>query len=123
MPYDPTSDAGYVRLLISDVSDTPVFTDAEIASFITRESSPKRAAARALLTIAANEALLAKKITTQDLTTDGPATAEALRKLAAQLRAEDAEDEATTSGWGLEIVPNWPWSRPPELTGYPYPHA
>ena len=123
MPYDPTSDAGYVRLLISDVSDTPVFTDAEIASFITRESSPKRAAARALLTIAANEALLAKKITTQDLTTDGPATAEALRKLAAQLRAEDAEDEATTSGWGLEIVPNRPWSRPPELTGYPYPHA
>lgn len=101
--YDPETDSGYIRLLISDTGTDPVFTDDEIAAFLAHETGPKRAAARALLTIAANEALLAKKITTQDLATDGPAVAEALRKLAAQLRAE-ADTDDQSAQWGMEIV-------------------
>jgi len=110
MPYDPSTDAGYLRLLISDVSDSsPVFDEAELAAFLTREGSIKRAAVRALLTIANNELLLAKVIRSQDVQTDGAKLSAELRALAAVYKAEaDAEETAPTDGaqaWAVELVP------------------
>ena len=80
-------------------------------------------AARALRTIAASEVLLAKKITTQDLSTDGPAVAAELRKQAAGLRARADQQSAKVNeeAWGLAIFD--PNRRPakPELTEWPHP--
>ena len=48
--------------------------------------------------IAVNEVLVQKRIRLLDLTTDGPAEANALRALAAQYRAEADEEAATAAG-------------------------
>ncbi|RCK68272.1 hypothetical protein DT076_16620 [Desertihabitans brevis] len=101
--YDPTSDRGYLRLLISDLGDTPVFDDQELDAILARTRGPKRAAAEALLIIAGNEARLSKKITTQDLSTDGPALARELREQAAALRA-DADAEDADADWGFTVT-------------------
>lgn len=58
-----------------------------------RDGSPNWATHKALLTIAMSEALLSKKITTQDLSTDGPAVAASLMKLADYYKAQ-ADTEA-----------------------------
>ena len=94
---DPVSQ---VRLIIGDTNaDDPDFDNDQIKGFLTiARDSVLRAAADALDAIASNEALLSKKITTQDRSSDGPAVADALRKHAAALRArakeeEDAEDD------------------------------
>lgn len=63
------------------------------------------AAADALLAIAANEALVSKKIRTEDLSTDGSVIANSLRQIAQEFRTrqkeEDAEDAALEA---FEIV-------------------
>lgn len=104
--YSPDSDAGYVRLLISDTGPLEfVFADVEIAAFLAREGGPLRAAAQALDTIADNEALTSKAIRTQDLQTDGPKVADSLRKRAAALRQRAAETgEGETDTTGFEVV-------------------
>jgi len=98
---DFSTDAAKVRLLIGDIDDTArIFNDAAINAFIglALDNNVKRAAAQALLTIAVNETLVQKRIRLLDLSTDGPAEAEALRALAkelmAQADAEEAEDGA-----------------------------
>lgn len=97
IPYDPASLAGQVRLLIDDVSEDPVFTGAEIDSFLAmNKANALRAAAQALLMIAGSEARISKRITTQDLSTDGPAVAKELREQAAALRKQADEDEEAT---------------------------
>lgn len=97
---DPTTDIGRVRLLITDLTEPPLFTDEQIQAFLTLEGdSVKLAAASALETIARSEALVSKRITTQDLSTDGPAVARELRASAAALRAQ-----ADTDSFGLDIV-------------------
>jgi hypothetical protein len=107
MPYDPATPVGQVRLLIVDTSSDPVFDDAEINAFLTLcQSSVKRAAARALETIAADEALTSKRITDHDLSTDGPAVAAELRMLAAALRAEAVSDDALTAGSPVYSFPD-----------------
>lgn len=99
MPYDPSTPTGQVRLLINDTTSDPVFDDTEISTFLTLcQDSPKRAAARALETIAADEALTSKVITDHELSTNGAALAGELRQLAASLRAEAVADDALTSG-------------------------
>lgn len=103
---DPASDVGRVRLLITDVVEPALFDDAQIDAFLAMEGGVKLAAATALETIARSEALISKKITTQDLSTDGPAVAKELRESAKALReqaAVEAEAEAD-DGFGLEIV-------------------
>lgn len=85
-----------VRLLIGDIDNTEqIFNDQAINAFIDMalDNNLKRAAASALMTIAVNEVLVQKRIKLLDLSTDGPAEAEALRKLATQLRAEADEEE------------------------------
>lgn len=87
MPVDVTTPLGQVRLLINDTTDSPVFSDPEIAAFLLLEGqNVKLAAAQALDTIADDEALTSKVIRTQDLSTDGASVAEGLRQRAQQLR-------------------------------------
>lgn len=89
MPVDVTTPLGRVRLLINDTSDSPVFSDAEIAAFLELEGdNVKLAAAQALDTIADDEALTSKVIRTQDLQTDGAAVAAQLRERAKELRSD-----------------------------------
>lgn len=103
--HDLSTDTGYVRLLISDLQDEPIFSDEEIHTVLTHETSPKRAAAQLLLIIAGSELLLAKKLTTQDLVTDGPAVAKELREQAAVLRREAADEAAgSDEAWGFTIT-------------------
>jgi hypothetical protein len=98
--YNPTDDTGKVRLLITDRdSSNQTFSDEEIAVFLELGGSVFRGAAQALETIAANEVLVQKRIKTLSLQTDGPACAEALRKLAESLRARDDESDA-----GFDVV-------------------
>lgn len=117
--YDPATPAGMVRLLIDDTSLDPVFTDPEIAAFLNLNGgSELRAAAQALLMIAGSEARLAKKITSQDLQTDGPAVAAELRAQAQALRAQaDADDAASVDAGVFEVV-EYPYGQAPapELT-------
>lgn len=90
--YTPGTLAGRVRLLCTDTdADRVIFEDEEIAAFLAMEGANLcRAAALALETIAANEALVEKRIKLLDLTTDGPAVATALLARAKELRARAA---------------------------------
>lgn len=92
--YDPSTSAGRVRLLATDTdAERPIFDDDEIDAFLALEESVFPAAALALETIAANEALVQKRIKVLDLSTDGPAVAKALMERARELRAREAADE------------------------------
>jgi hypothetical protein len=107
MPYDLSTPVGQVRLLISDTTDDPVFGDDDLGVFLTLcHNSVKRAAARALETIAGDEALTSKRITSQDVSTDGPAVAAELRQLAASLKAEAVFDDAQTAGTPVWAFPD-----------------
>ena len=116
--YNPTTPVGQVRLLIDD-AHANVFSDLELATFLNLNSgSVLKAAAQALLMIAGSEARLSKKITSQDLQTDGPAVAAELRAQAKQLRAQADQDEADTTGAGVFEVVEYPYGQAaaPELT-------
>lgn len=109
--YDPSTDAGRVRLLAADTdTSNPLLQDADITAMLEMEGgSVKRAAAQALDTIASSEALVSKKIRTQDLQTDGPAVAAELRARAVALRQQADQDDEVTGG-GLDIVDFDPWA-------------
>ncbi len=117
MAYDVTTPLGRVRLLINDTTEDPVFEDTDIAAFLELEDdSVKRAAAQALDTIADDEALTSKAIRTQDLATDGPKVAAALRVRAAALRAQaDKADDDADEGY-FSLVPMVGGQHAPELT-------
>lgn len=107
--YDPTTDRGKVRLLISDIDDTDVsrqlYQDDAIDAFLAMNAGVKRAAAAALHAIAGNLAQVLRVIKTQDLATDGAKTADALRLLAKQLRDEaDRDDDDLADEGNLLIV-------------------
>jgi hypothetical protein len=100
---------GKVRLLILDTATAPadrLFTDAQLDAFLDMNGrNVKRTAAHALITVATSEALLSKKIRTQDLATDGPAVSAELRALAAVLNGQaDTEDQAA-AGSVFELIP------------------
>jgi len=102
-----STDVAKVRLLISDIDDaSQIFNDQAISAFLSMalDGNIKRAAAQALLVMATNEVLVQKRIKLLDLSTDGPAEAEALRKLALQYRAEADEEEITDAfDWAEQI--------------------
>lgn len=110
------ADIAYVRDLTADLDPTNwLLSDELIQRLLTREPDHRLAAARALDIIAASEVLVSKKIRTQDLSTDGPAVAAALRAQAAALR-----DEVTAEGeeWdGFDVVPTVTGTLRPEHTG------
>ena len=97
--YDLSTEAGKVRLLITDTDlENEIFSDSEINTFLSLtavdgSNDVNLASAIALETIAASEALVQKKIKLLDLTTDGPAVADSLRKAAALLR-EQSDNES-----------------------------
>ena len=113
-----TSVPGYApvqlaRLLAADTADPPLLADDQYEALLALEhGSARLAAAAALEMIAASEALVAKKVRTQDLSTDGPAVAAELRQLAAAMRARARDaGEGETVTYGLT----------PVLTGRPGP--
>ncbi len=124
-PPDLTASVGRVRKYVPDLIqlDDPrdpgadpayYFTDAEIESYVAeytygstdrpKRSQIKRAAADVIDALANNEALVLKKIKTEDLETDGPATANSLRNGAKALRQQAAEEEIA-EGQYVVVVP------------------
>ena len=113
-PPDLTSSVGRTRKYIPDLvpledprnPEAPpqyYFSDAEIEAYVVEYAGGtepaarhhiKHAAADIIDALANNEALVLKKIVTEDLQTDGPATANALRAGARVLRAQADEEEA-----------------------------
>lgn len=96
-----------VRLLIADLPKDgeagcgtgTLLTDTQVEDLLDLSGgNVKRAAARALRTIATSEVLLSKKITQQDLSVDGPAVAAELRAQADALDAEAQRDEDRAGG-------------------------
>ncbi|CAN7195764.1 hypothetical protein [Knoellia sp. LjRoot47] len=110
-----------VRLIIADTdSSNQLLDDSQIASFLALTGGNVRlAAADALEAIAVSEVLVAKKIQTQHLQTDGPAVAESLRKLAATQR-QLARDEADAGDEGFfDVVDTISDGSGPEHTNRP----
>ena len=107
----------YVRLLIGD-SGAAIFEDSELVVLIRQGGSVLYGAADALDAIATSEVLLSKKITTQDLSTDGPAVAAELRKQAAALRARARAElaELAEEAWAFTTVSSYPPGSLAELT-------
>jgi predicted phage-related endonuclease len=96
MPIDYATAIGQVRALIPDVDEPNLLlADPQIAAFLAMEGdNVKLATAQALDVIASSEALVSKKIRTQEgLTTDGPAVAKELRARASELRRQVGEDD------------------------------
>lgn len=97
MGYDPTTDIGKVRLLISDVGGESgtdfIFDDPEIEAFLEMESGVKLAAASALRSIANNTAQVMKVIKFMELSTNGAETAKILLKSAEELEKRADEDD------------------------------
>jgi hypothetical protein len=94
--YDPSTDSGKVRLLISDTNDTDhIFEDSEIQSFLDINDDPRLAAATALESIAASQILILKVIgMTNGVSTHGDLVAKAYRELAESLRNRVDNDYA-----------------------------
>jgi hypothetical protein len=94
--YDPGTDAGKVRLLISDTqTSSHIFEDTEIASFLDIQGDPRLAAAMALEAIAASQILLLKVIgMTNGISTHGDKVADSLRALANSIRKRVDDDYA-----------------------------
>lgn len=128
-------DIRVTRVLIPDTEEVfgtseneTMFSDADIADFLLAgRGSVLRAAGLANFAIATSEALISKKIKTQDLQTDGPATADALIKKGQALMAAAAAEDAGANADFFEIIDygeGWNYERP-ELTeyGYPYPYG
>lgn len=87
-----------VRLLTGDkAAGEYIFTDDEMESFLElSKGNVYYAAADALDAIASNTAYTLKVLTILDVTTNGQATAEAIRASAAALRAKADADAANT---------------------------
>lgn len=119
VPVDYSTPVGQFRALIGDTDAVALvppaagqgsyvwFGDDEIGAFLSLYSdNPKRAAARALLTIAGSQALLLKKWSSDDLSVDGAAIAEALRKQAKDLQDEANNDAANVDIFGISHFPS-----------------
>ena len=120
-PVTKSEDLEYVRLLIGDTSTTPaeqLFSDQDLEVVCQREGDLKLAAAQLLDRVAGSELLLSRKITSQDLTTDGVAVARELRALAQQLR--DQYRQALDDGaWGIAPFQFAAPASRPEATEFP----
>jgi hypothetical protein len=117
-----------IRTLIPDSEaifgpneDQTMFSDEDLQDFFTAgNGSTLRAAAFANYAIAASEALISKKIKTQDLQTDGPAVADAMRKNGDALFVRADKDEVQAATDFFQIVDFQSWNTRPELTEYGY---
>ncbi|MGG5257464.1 hypothetical protein [Phycicoccus avicenniae] len=114
---DNANAIGLARLYAADVDDTaPLLTNGQYATLLAHNGDNARlAAADALEAIAVSEVLVAKKIRTQDLTTDGPAVSAELRALAQRHRELAA---AGTDDGIFDVVDTLPGCRRPEHTNH-----
>jgi hypothetical protein len=107
-PPDFTIPLGQLRGLIGDFEAIPLvppvlgqgeymwFGDDVLQGFLNvYNDNPRRAAAQALRTIASSQALLLKKWSADDLSVDGPAISEALRRLAGELDSQVDNEQST----------------------------
>lgn len=102
--YDPTNSIGRMRLILSDKDGTNVFfEDEELQAFLSMAGDVRRAAADAMDAMASNQAMVLKVIRTLNLSTDGAATARALREHAKTLR-EQADVADAGDGGLFEIA-------------------
>lgn len=106
--YDPATDVGRIRLLTSDKDeDNPIFMDEELEAFLSINGNDMLlAAADALDALASNEAYVQKVITIMDLSTNGPATAKALREHASSLRERVANQEVVVDIVQMGVNPS-----------------
>lgn len=105
MANDYTTPLGQVRLLIADLGTEPLIADELLDGYLALEGgNVLRAAAAALDAMATSDILISRKIRTQDLATDGPAVAAALRAQAQALRIR-ADDADAAEGSYFEIIP------------------
>ena len=113
-PADFETDVGKVRLLAGDTAQLVdpanpgagaqyLFSDDEIAAMVGLFPTLHHAAARLVDLLAQNEALVSKKIRTEDLQTDGASVANSLRASAIALRAAGDDFLADAEG-DVEIV-------------------
>ena len=114
MAIDFTTPIGQVRLLTADFDESaPLLADEHLHGYLAMHAgSVNRAAADVMDAMATSESLLAKAISTQDLSTDGPKVAADLRKRAAELRARADTEEATALGEVFEVIPFHPYCKP-----------
>lgn len=129
-PVDYGTDVGIVRALLGDddaenvtagVGEYAWFGDNAIEAILNEYGgNRKRTAARMLLTVAASQALLLKKWSADDLSVDGAAIAEALRKQAAVLMDEADSDENAVDIFEISY-PGRTAHLVPELS--PFPHG
>ena len=100
-PPDLTTQTGQLRVLVNDLVQYPeyvpagstdtasyMFSDAQLGVYLSNFPSIHFAAAACIDMLATNEALISKKIRTEDLQTDGAAVANSLRLHASALRSE-----------------------------------
>lgn len=99
--YDPSTDVGRVRLMIADTDlESAVFDDEEIAACLSLEGGDVRAAAaRALESILADRARMARRVKVGGYEAEQQAAAD-LRALADRYRAESAAGSAAVSTIG-----------------------
>lgn len=106
MVYDPTTDNGRVRLLITDTDYTNlIFEDVEITAFLAiNGGNILLAAAQAIDVMAVNEVMVLKVIRLLDLTTNGAAVAKALNAKADALRkqAQDLDQDFDWAEWAVD---------------------
>lgn len=104
--YDVTTDIGKARMLIPDRVDADaVFTDEEIAAYLSmNDSNIRRAAADALETIASDEAMTLKVVSTLDLSTNGASTSDAILARAKLLRQQADDADAGEAGGSLDYA-------------------
>jgi hypothetical protein len=95
--YDPATDIGFMRLTCTDTdTDDPILQDEEYSAFLARESgNVDLGSARALDSMASNEAMINKIITHNGLTIDGVSVSRELRKHAESLRKSAKENDVT----------------------------
>lgn len=102
--YDPTNSIGRMRMIIQDKDEQNVFfQDEELQAYLDMAGDVRRAAADALDSLASNQAMVLKVIRTLNLSTDGAATARALREHAKTLR-EQADVADAGDGGLFEIA-------------------
>ena len=116
MAIDYSSPVGQVRLLITDLSEVPaeqLFSDVQLEAFLAmRGDNVNRAAAKALVVMAASEVMVSKVIRTQDRSTDGAKVSAELRALAATYEAEADGADAAASESVFEVVPLYAPAKP-----------
>ena len=112
--YVPSTPIGIVRMIIPDRDQTnAMFSDEEITAMIGIESGghPKRVAALALETIAADRTMVLQVIRTNGLSTDGAAVARSLMARSAMLREQAMNEEAALPGgafdWAEQVSGNF----------------